>query len=598
MELVVTINGVKAPKNQCRFIDNKYYLIGNINEEESGDVFEINGRFIRLETGRLIYNITKKCYELKSSSSAIEGLVYYNFDTKEFFKGYFEFNELYDKILIDEKEHTNYVLGSCKLPYSYRERIQDGKYYHISLIKAVNFFKKQKVSKALKESYPYSLENSGVLFKQFKHNYKPVYNKNVSSIDSILKGLSFGLEFETINGIIPNNKLKYLPLVPLRDGSINGLEYVTLPLQSSFGIQALLDSVHELNKRTSYDSTCSLHLHLGNIPRTPEFILALFKLYNLVSDEIYSMFPLYKEKNYGVKRKNYTKPYDKIQLFGMMDNIINTKDKVNSNFSILFNHLVESKKSKVTFESYGYNLEKVINHPLDPDNRAKWNINNRYHVLNFVPLIFTNKQTVEFRIHTPTFEVNKIINFLIISSVLVNTAITYQKEILEDFNKFINRFRNPTLEHLIHYYFSENVSCKNKGNILDELMSYIRVRQECHYELTRHGKLSYDEKEVYFKGYVDYTNKPNSLYIPPSILKKEEFKYNELLKAKYSYGYDNEENQFRVEMDNILRRDLNNPAVNNNLDFLIHNDNNIVIEENVRGLNWTEIDPNNNEEIR
>lgn len=129
-------------------------------------------------------------------------------------------------------------------------------------------------------------------------------------------------------------------------------------------------------------------------------------------------------------------------------------------------------------------------------------------------------------------------------------------------------------------------------------MSYIRVRQECHYELTKRGKLSYDEDEVYFKGYVDYTSKPNNLYTPPSTLKKEEFKYNELLKRKYSYGYDNEENQFRVEMDNVLRRDLNNPAVNNNLDFLIPNDNNIVIEENVGDFNWAEIDPNNNEEIR
>ena len=66
MEIVTTITGKKLPKENCRQVDDKYYEIGNINIEESGDIFEINGRFIRLETGRLIFNITKNIYELKS----------------------------------------------------------------------------------------------------------------------------------------------------------------------------------------------------------------------------------------------------------------------------------------------------------------------------------------------------------------------------------------------------------------------------------------------------------------------------------------------------------------------------------------------------
>lgn len=54
------------------------------------------------------------------------------------------------------------------------------------------------------------------------------------------------------------------------------------------GLQCTADILDILKERTEYnDATCSLHLHLGNIPRTKEFILAFFKVGMKFQDEIF-----------------------------------------------------------------------------------------------------------------------------------------------------------------------------------------------------------------------------------------------------------------------------------------------------------------------
>ena len=61
-------------------------------------------------------------------------------------------------------------------------------------------------------------------------------------------------------------------------------------------------------------------------------------------------------------------------------------------------------------------------HPLDRDNAHKWNINSRYHIVNFNPLFFGNNKTVEFRCHTNTFNKHKIIHWIFITSAIVKYA--------------------------------------------------------------------------------------------------------------------------------------------------------------------------------
>ena len=496
---IKTITGKIADKNNCRLVDGKYYLIGNKNIENSGDIYEINNRFIRFETGRLIFNLTSNSYELVSSSQATKGIV--NIVNNEFIYGYFIYNVLYDNILFDKNNTKHIVHRNCQIPLQYREEVSSGHYYDISLIPTNKLIKIKYVSRELKESFNYDSKNITESYqKVFEMNYQPDYLNITSSLTTIVNDLSFGLEFETVAGIIPNYKLNSLPLIPLRDGSIRGLEYATLPLQGKLGIQALIDSVKELKKRTEYDESCSLHLHIGNIPRTKEFILAFYKFYSIFSEEIFSMFPLYKTENYNVKKKNYCKPYDFIKLNSLMDNKITDEKSLNENFSILFDYLAEVNR----FSDYNNDLKNVDVHPRDPSDNAKWNITKRYHVVNFIPIIFGNKKTIEFRIHTPTYDLHKIINFILINSMLINYVKENQSSILEDYKKTVYSFKN--LETFMSIYFKgvKYDNCPQRDNIIDNLYEYTRNRKQYIYNDISKGIINTKEDDIHTYQYLDF----------------------------------------------------------------------------------------------
>jgi len=526
---IKTITGKIADKNNCRLVDGKYYLIGDKNIENSGDIYEINNRFIRFETGRLIFNLTSNSYELISSSQAIKGIV--NIIDNEFIYGYFIYNVLYDNILFDKNNTKHIVHRNCQIPLQYREEVSSGHYYDISLISTNKLIKVKYVSKDLKESFSYDSKNIMESYqKVFEMNYQPDYLNITSSLTSIVNDLSFGLEFETVAGIIPNYKLNSLPLIPLRDGSIRGLEYATLPLQGKLGIQALIDSVKELKKRTEYDESCSLHLHIGNIPRTKEFILAFYKFYSIFSEEIFSMFPLYKTENYNVKKKNYCKPYDFIKLNSLMDNKITDEKSLNENFSILFDYLAEVTR----FSDYNNDLKNVDLHPRDSNDNAKWNITKRYHVVNFIPIIFGNKKTIEFRIHTPTYDLHKIINFILINSMLINYVKENQSSILADYKKTVYSFKN--LETFMSIYFKDVKydNCPQRDNIIDNLYEYTRNRKQYIYNDISKGTINTKEDDIHTHQYLDFTT-----------TEEDNKKFHESLSKGYDkYGYQDSDSSY------------------------------------------------------
>ena len=44
---------------------------------------------------------------------------------------------------------------------------------------------------------------------------------------------TFGIEFETAGGFLPQHRLYELGLIPLRDGSITGIEFATVVLKGN-----------------------------------------------------------------------------------------------------------------------------------------------------------------------------------------------------------------------------------------------------------------------------------------------------------------------------------------------------------------------------
>ena len=483
---VITIKGEELPISQCRKFNKLYYKLGDINIQNSGDCYLINGKYYREETGLIVYNYSIKEYVILNDN-LLQGVV--DVVAGNLIIGYFNNNTKYSKITDKNgKSHWLYNVEIFNNNKEYREHLSTGNFYHISTLQALKFNKIEFPNKNYKYSLPY--DSKGIIgnnLKNYNENYNPEISQNIKNYAPLLENLSFGLEFETTKGHIPDRVLNQYGLIPLRDGSISGIEYVTVPMEGEKGLQCTADILKELKKRTSYsDETCSLHLHLGNIPRTKEFILAFFKAGMKIQDEMFQMFPLYKKYNYHIKNKNYSAPLPTFEILSQLDPIIDSRN-IDENFGILYKYLSMGQE----FKSVGNSLDNVLSHPADPNGNQKWLVKCRYFLYNLVPLIFGNKQTIEFRIHTPTYDVNKILPFIFMNSLIVNFVIRNQKLILNRKN-FINSY--GLLDIL--YMQIDQYDIPNRNKFKDLMYSYIEIRKNyCENQILK-GNIVGTESEI------------------------------------------------------------------------------------------------------
>ena len=491
---ITTIKGEELPISQAKKFPNGYYKIGDINIENSGDCYKINDKFYRFETGQIIFNNSKKQYQLLTND-VILGLI----EDNKF--GYFNRSEENKIPIILQDGNKSFVINEEILNQNlnYREQLSTGNFVHISQLNAKDFVKITAPKNEYKTSLPY---DSNGITKKHSDIYNYLYDSNINGycyhLGKFLGDLTFGLEFETTKGYIPERITKKLGLIPLRDGSISGLEYVTVPFNGEKGVQTVVDICKELEKRTMFDNSCALHLHIGGVPRTPEFILAFLKLSSWLQNDIFSLFPLYKKYNMGIKNKNYSKPYDLFDIFSKLDPVIN-KNNINSNFDVLFKFLTSDRAS---FKDHNNDLNQVQVHPADPSTHQKWNITTRYYLHNFIPLIFGNKQTIEFRIHTPTFDYYRILMFLLFNSMLIKFTVKYQKEILEDVDFFKKIYKQSDSKSNLFTFLSfyrNNEKISGEINILmRSLHQYFQVRKSESENLTRQGKIEFEDENIRF----------------------------------------------------------------------------------------------------
>ncbi len=493
---IVSINGQTYPISKCRKFEKGYYLIGQVDVIDSGDCYLINGKYYRFETGQITFDYELLRYVLLNDS-LISGIV--GFENKKPIVGYFTKTNNNLVIVLDGGQQA--WLKNLELiadQKQYREKLSDGKFYHINTLPATKFNQILVPRQEYKTSLPY---DSGGVLKEYLEKYNNVdilINHNIEKVTPLMKDLSFGLEFETTAGFIPDRILNQTGLIPLRDGSIPGIEYVTVPMTGAKGLQTVVNASKELEYRTKYDNSCALHLHIGNVPRTPEFILAMFKATCAFQDEMYSMFPLYKKYNFGIKNKNYSKPYPVFQLLSQMDPIINSSN-IKSNFDVLYSYLSMGE----SFRDLNYDLKNVKNHPADREGRAKWNVKTRYYLNNMIPLIFGNKQTIEFRIHTGTLNDNKIIMFVLLNSIIVNFVIENTQNILENPNFLV---QNSKLMNLLNYEI-HNSKIKDPGFkdfIYKKLAEYFGLRKDITASNNNRGDIVGDEDKIKIGRPIDF----------------------------------------------------------------------------------------------
>lgn len=215
-------------------------------------------------------------------------------------------------------------------------------------------------------------------------------------------GYTFGLEFETSMGYIPQEKCFRDGLIPLRDGSISGIEYSTVVLEGNVGLNLLKQQLNTLKEYTKFNKECALHIHMGGFPVDPVSIFALYSLW------------------YAVERELVAKGYVPEETFRTGAYKANGKDYCN----MLPNGRVYTfEKMFEVMVGRSYLGSLVQPHPADIEKRAKWNIKARYYGLNLINMLcYKGPKTVEFRFLRPTFNYRKITLWLYILNAVLKYA--------------------------------------------------------------------------------------------------------------------------------------------------------------------------------
>lgn len=260
---------------------------------------------------------------------------------------------------------------------------------------------------------------------------------------------SFGLEFETSAGKINQTDCFNLGLIPLRDGSIAGIEYTTIPMQGPEGFNLLINQIKCLQQNVTFDKDCSLHVHLGGYPIDAKSIWALYRLLVIIEPQIARIMPYwaFNTGRFKSKGKDYCTRLRKYASF-------------------------EEYYTYCSGDRMRFDGCLTYPHPLDEEDRAKWNIHARYVWANLINLLFKKSgKTVEFRVHAPTFNVQKIINWMFICCGILQYAIKNKDKLL----KSSLNGTALTLEDIVTNVYSKRIA--------DQLKDYIRFREVYFYKL-------------------------------------------------------------------------------------------------------------------
>ena len=342
------------------------------------------------------YNETTKKWQIKLVDLEY-GVVYADDNYIEF--GYFD-RKCADKIVLIDQNNYCCMKGISAdwLIYSNYDGFYIPKrYISEDRIKFVRHKKGQ-------GNFPYSFERKYEAIENFDiFKNKHVVDSNIQFRLSKYMPYTFGLEFETSMGYIPQEKCFEDGLIPLRDGSITGPEYSTVVMQGNKGINLLYQQLETLRKYTHFNKECALHIHLGGYPVNRAFIFTLYSLcYYLESDFVkMTNRDVFNTGRYKETGKDYCLPLDEYASFPSM-----------------FRSLVGTE--------YKGCLTNV--HPNDAERNQKWHIHSRYKAVNFINMLcYKSPKTVEFRFLRPTYNFTKIYTWLLLFSAILKYAESFTK---------------------------------------------------------------------------------------------------------------------------------------------------------------------------
>lgn len=488
LNTVVTFSGNTVLRDKAVRISGQYYekhkecvFLPPLEHEKS------KSNWFRIDHSSIGYNYDTKSYD-KITRMRANGLVEGFVDNNT--KAFFTLNALKNPVLFSDYRATIPIYALNKeiaIKLGYIEDIATGKYYdtaNLTKLELKTITTKRKVDyRDLSLNYHANDSNSSYVKILAAHNkYLQSIEPNNESLRlaEMLNNLSWGVEFETSNGTIPSQIISNLGLVPLRDGSVSGFEFTTVPLSGAKGLTVMKDMCEELSNRCCINLSCSLHVHLGNIPRERKHALAFVKLGYLIQDDVFNMVPSYKKdprnrvEELANKEKDYCKKLPSFKFFTTTIDTSNS-DTVYTKFQEVFKFLNQSNNdgSSVQNSETEYHNFENRRSPID----AKWNQYGRYYWLSIFPYVFNNSGTVEMRLHQPTLNFHKTINWLLINAAIVNYVIYNTDKILQkDFTITLNDIVGSYKTLFDQKDDESQVNDPFKVSIANYLLAYIKDR--------------------------------------------------------------------------------------------------------------------------
>lgn len=443
-EMVKTVSGKMVPRARTKFILEEYH-------EENVDCFKINGRWYRLSSGLLSYNIDNKGFFLTKNVDNYDfnTKVIVGFDSKKnYIYGYTKLRPDFFIPVFQLSGEVIYALNPSIAAEIGRPNFTLGAYlFNDPTLEKNNMIKAHNLMFLNAQSFPYSLKDYGLdrvaVNKQLKNdeldynnfhavlakayhdeNEKPTKSALSEQYNNVLGDVTFGIESESSQQMLVDLAMvSRAGLICLRDGSVGGYELVTLPHK---GLQGLLSTIAQFsvaNEVFAVDQTCSVHIHTGGFSLSHEQLLALYCLCFRLQDEIFEYVPPYKRNisylsslkhEYSEPLKNLGIVYKKgiIKEDGSVDKV-----KFGESFAVFCNFLTMGGANEL-IDIY--------------KDQPKWKAENRYFWVNFVNFLAKPDATLEFRCFPPTFDQFTIAYWTILCKAIYKYGVTKWREILSD----------------------------------------------------------------------------------------------------------------------------------------------------------------------
>lgn len=224
---------------------------------------------------------------------------------------------------------------------------------------------------------------------------------------------TFGFETETSSGELNCDYTASMGFANIYDGSITGVEYVSNPMTSR-NFHYLHNFLATAKVATNIDKFCSLHIHIGNVPKSDEYLLSLYTLFQRLTDELNQLIVPYK--------KDVKFLMDKLNTAGR-DHCKNLPKLAEKNVESIYKLFRISGLAKDQLEKYitGTN---------------KWNVEGRYYSVNFMNYICKDENnTVEIRSLQSTYNFDYIITWLLINTSIIDFAVKNHRKVLDNKEK-------------------------------------------------------------------------------------------------------------------------------------------------------------------